>query len=252
MASPHWSNAAPAGDRVVGAGSGGAARAGAPDEAPGSLAEQAYFALRRRLLTLAIPPGAFIQEDRLCAELGLGRTPVREAVKRLEAEHLVVVYPRRGTFATEIDIADHALIADVRRHLEGLAADRAARHLTRADESALRDLRTEIEGADRHDRDGLMHLDGRLHEAVYRATHNHYLEATLVQYYNLALRLWYVFIDRLPDVHAHVDGHAGLIDAILAHKARAARDLAVRHVEEFERAVLEVELRNMPLTPLRP
>ena len=259
----------------------------------GSLAERAYYAVRDRLLTLAIPPGAPIQEDRLCSELGLGRTPVREAIKRLEAEHLVVVYPRRGTFATGIDISDHALVADVRRHLESMAAERAALHHTRADEEALTALRFEIgaatassagaTGATSTDRDGagargsgargsgvrgsgargaaglaaagrsgvgpaerdaLMALDGRLHQAVYRATRNPYLEATLGQYYNLALRLWYVFMDRLDDVAGHVGGHAALVDAVLAGDGAAASRLASEHVEAFERAVLEAELHS--------
>jgi DNA-binding GntR family transcriptional regulator len=229
-----------------------------PDPTTGSLAERAYYALRHRLLTLVIPPGGLIQEDRLCAELGLGRTPVREAIKRLEAEHLVVVYPRRGTFATEMDIADHALIADVRRHLEALAAERAAEQMTRSDEAGLRSLRRDIDAIDSIDsidpaqRDALMLLDGRLHQAIYKATHNAYLETTLAQYYNLALRLWYVFIERLEDVHGHVEGHAGLVDAILARDGATARALAARHVEDFERAVLEVELQTIPLTPGRP
>jgi DNA-binding GntR family transcriptional regulator len=260
----------------------------------GSLAERAYFAVRGRLLTLAIPPGAPIQEDRLCSELGLGRTPVREAIKRLEAEHLVVVYPRRGTFATEIDISDHALVADVRRHLESMAAERAASYHTRADEEALSALRSEIGAATAvssaatgsssaasssaavssaatgtgrggrgvgargapggpaagrgavgpAERDALMALDARLHQAVYRATRNPYLEATLGQYYNLALRLWYVFMDRLDDVAGHVGGHAALIDALLAGDGAAASRLAAEHVEAFERAVLEAELHS--------
>ena len=223
-----------------------------PDPTTGSLAERAYYALRHRLLTLVIPPGGLIQEDRLCAELGLGRTPVREAIKRLEAEHLVVVYPRRGTFATEMDIADHALIADVRRHLEALAAERAAQQMTRSDEAGLRSLRRDIDAIDSIDpaqRDALMLLDGRLHQAIYKATHNAYLEATLAQYYNLALRLWYVFIDRLEDVADHVGGHAALLDAVLARDAATAGRLAAEHVERFERAVLAVELQAIPLTP---
>ncbi|MDA8062142.1 MAG: GntR family transcriptional regulator [Actinomycetota bacterium] len=227
----------------------------------GSLAERAYFAVRDRLLTLAIAPGAPVQEDRLCAELGLGRTPVREAIKRLEAEHLVVVYPRRGTFATEIDISDHALIADVRRHLESMAAERAALHHTGSDAEVLGALRAEIEAAASSraprarrlaapDRDALMGLDGRLHQALYHATGNPYLETTLGQYYNLALRLWYAFIDRLDDVAGHVGGHVELVEAVLAGDAATASRLASEHVEAFERAVLEAELHHsVVLTP---
>src|SRR5262249_58695684 len=74
-------------------------------EAP-SFAEQAYEIIRDRLVMLEIRPGSPINDDQLGRELGLGRTPVREALKHLERERLVVVYPRRGTFATEINITD--------------------------------------------------------------------------------------------------------------------------------------------------
>lgn len=212
----------------------------------GSLAEQAYVAVRERLLTLAIPPGAPIGEERLCAELGLGRTPVREAIKRLEADHLVVVYPRRGTFAAEINITDHALIADVRRQLESHAAQRAAEAITAQDAEELRALRDELVRPVERSRDELMRLDAELHAVIYRCTHNPYLEATLGQYYNLALRLWYVFIDRLAGVSEHVAGHGALLDAVLARDGERARALAAAHVEDFERAVLETELEAFP------
>ena len=97
---------------------------------PGELlADRAYAELRDRIVTLAIPPGAPINEDALGRELEMGRTPVREAIKRLALERLVTVYPRRGTFASEINITDLAAISDVRVQLEGHAARRAAEHV---------------------------------------------------------------------------------------------------------------------------
>ena len=77
-------------------------------------------------MTLQIAPGAPIDEDRIGEQLGMGRTPVREAIKRLALENLVTVFPRRGTFASEINITDLAHIFEVRVQLEGQAAFRAA------------------------------------------------------------------------------------------------------------------------------
>ena len=72
------------------------------------MADRAYAEMRDRIVTLRIPPGSPIDEDALGKELAMGRTPVREAIKRLSLENLVTVFPRRGTFASEINITDLA------------------------------------------------------------------------------------------------------------------------------------------------
>jgi DNA-binding GntR family transcriptional regulator len=204
-----------------------------------SLAERAYRAIRDQLVMLDIRPGAPINEDLLAQSLGVGRTPVREALKRLQYERLVATYPRRGTFATDVNITDLAHISEVRLELEPLAAARAARRATAEDRAALTAVRREL--ADVDPRQGnaaeLMHLDLKVHRAVYAATHNPYLEDTLVRHDNLATRIWCLFIDRLADMAGHVEEHGPLIDAIVAGEADAAAQIARAHVEGFERAV---------------
>jgi DNA-binding GntR family transcriptional regulator len=206
----------------------------------GSLAERAYYAIRQQLLELAIAPGAPIQEDRLCAELGLGRTPVREAIKRLESERLVVVYPRRGTFASEVNITDHALLADVRRQLEGLGAQRAAERATDEDLAEAERLLARLRGITAGSAD-LMGIDREVHASLYRWTRNSYLEATLGQYYNLATRIWTAFLSEV-DVVAHLASHVDLLEAVRARDPERARELATAHVDDFETAVLRTEL----------
>ncbi|MFF1358462.1 GntR family transcriptional regulator [Streptomyces sp. NPDC058297] len=204
-----------------------------------SLAERAYRAIRDQLVMLDIRPGAPINEDQLAQSLGVGRTPVREALKRLQYERLVTTYPRRGTFATDVNITDLAHISEVRLELEPLAAARAARRATAEDRAALTAVRRELESVDprRGDAAGLMHLDLKVHRAVYAATHNPYLEDTLIRHDNLATRIWCLFIDRLADMAGHVEEHGPLIDAIVAGEADAAAQIARAHVEGFERAV---------------
>src|ERR1700728_3785496 len=136
----------------------------------GLLADRAYRALRDRLVTLQIPPGSPIDEDAIGRELKMGRTPIREAIKRLALENLVTVFPRRGTFAAEINIKDLAQITEVRAVLEARAAALAAERLNDAGREELTALIEELRaqrGGD--DMQALMELDTRIHRFVYRA-----------------------------------------------------------------------------------
>ena len=204
-----------------------------------SLAERAYRAIRDRLVMLEIRPGAPINEEQLGQSLGVGRTPVREALKRLQYERLITTYPRRGTFATEVNITDLAHISEVRQELEPLAAAQAARRATAADRATLTALHGELESAGSPGQDAgeLMRLDLRVHRAIYAATHNPYLEDTLVRHDNLATRIWCLFIDRLSDMAGHVEEHGPLIEAIVAGDPDKAAQLARSHVEGFEQAI---------------
>ena len=103
-----------------------------------SLADVAYERIRDSLLTLEIRPGDPLYDEGIAKELGIGRTPVREALKRLEVDRLVVTYPRRGTFATRVEVTDLAFISEIRAQLEPLAAARAARVATAAARERLR------------------------------------------------------------------------------------------------------------------
>ncbi|MGI5350441.1 GntR family transcriptional regulator [Streptomyces sp. CA-250714] len=205
-----------------------------------SYAERAYRAIRDSLVMLEIRPGAPINEDQLSQELGVGRTPVREALKRLQYERLIVTYPRRGTFATEVNITDLAHISEVRQQLEPMAAGQAARRATEQDRAALEALLQELERVDssRRDSDELMRIDLQVHRAIYAATQNPYLEDTLVRHDNLATRIWCLFLDRLPGgVSGHIEEHRPLLAAIIDGNAEKAAELSRSHVEGFEQAV---------------
>lgn len=201
-----------------------------------SQAERAYLSLRDRILSLELTPGSPVQEDPLTKELALGRTPFREAVKRLQAESLIAIYPRRGSFVTEVNITDHALIADVRRNMEGHAARRCAERATEAERAELDSLSRLVEDIP-PERAPIMDVDARVHRTIYQHTHNRYLESTLNQYYNLALRIWSLFFDRLSDVSGHVGEHVDLLQAIIIGDAQDAERLAIAHVNHFEQAI---------------
>jgi DNA-binding GntR family transcriptional regulator len=205
------------------------------------LADRAYVELRDRIVTLRIPPGAPIDEDLLGGELEMGRTPVREAIKRLALENLVTVFPRRGTFASEINITDLNHISDVRVVLEGHAAFRAAERINDAQRSELEDLLGQLgrsQGSD--DAEELMALDAQVHRFIYRCTGNPFLEETLTGYFNLSLRIWHLVLDRLPHLFARVHEHDDVLHAIAAGEASRAQTTLCEHIVTFEREIRTV------------
>ncbi len=203
-----------------------------------SLAEQAYLFVRDRLVMLDIRPGSPLNEEELGSELGMGRTPIREALKRLESERLVVAYPRRGTFATDVNISDLAHISEVRRTLEPMATAAAASRATDADRATLTELRAQLDaGVPDGDNSELLRTDLALHRAIYRCVHNPFLEDTLIRYDNLATRIWCVFVPRLSGMAGHVDEHVPLLTAIIEGDGEKAAALTLEHVTGFEAAI---------------
>jgi len=206
-----------------------------------SLAEKAYVAIRRLIVTLELGPGSVINERELVEQLGIGRTPVREALRRLAQEGLVEVYPRRGMFVTDVDVRKLALVSEVRAALEPEAARLAAERATDAERAELKELLDELDaaGADDH---ALMALDERIHRAVYRCARNDLLATTLEQYYVLALRIWTIALDRQHELNDAVQGHRALLEAIHDGDGERAAATMRAHVEDFEQAMRRVLL----------
>ncbi len=205
-----------------------------------SLADRAYHAIRDMIVSLELRPGAVIDERRLMERLGIGRTPTREALRRLAQERLVEVYPRRGMFVTSVEIHDLASLAEVRLVLESHVARLAAERATDEDRSAMDDLLEELERRDDLDARGLMALDERIHRQVYGSAHNPFLESTLEEYFVLALRIWYLALDRAKELEQAVLGHRELLEAIRDGDADRAEATMRRHVLDFEEAMRRI------------
>jgi DNA-binding GntR family transcriptional regulator len=203
-----------------------------------SLADKAYHAIRGLIVSLELAPGALIDERELIERLGIGRTPVREALRRLAQEQLVEVYPRRGMFVTPVDARALARLSEVRAVLEPEAARLAAGRATDADREELALLLSELDAGGSE----LIDLDERIHRAVYRAAHNDLLESTLEQYYVLALRIWSIGLDRAHELEEAVAAHRALLEAIHDGDGDRAAATMRAHVENFEQAMHRVLL----------
>jgi DNA-binding GntR family transcriptional regulator len=206
-----------------------------------SLADQAYFRIRELIVSLELPPGSPISEPALMERLGMGRTPVREALRTLARECLVEVYPRRGMFVSGVDVGDLAGLSEVRAALESHAARLAAERANGDDRAAIAALLSELNGVDgKLDERTLIDLDQRIHRHIYRCTHNPFLEATLDEYYVLTLRIWLLALDRVARLEDAVGEHRELLEAIRDGDPVRAEEAMRRHVTGFEQAIRRV------------
>jgi DNA-binding GntR family transcriptional regulator len=217
-----------------------------PDTAATRLvADRAYLELRDRIVTLHLPPGTVLREDELMTEMGTGRTPLREAVKRLALENLVEVQPRRGTFVTAVAAVDIQSITEVRAELEAYAAELAALRLdpeTRTKAEALVHELEELDGGG--DQERLMRFDERIHRFTWEAAHNPYLTQTLERYFTHSLRIWYLVLDRVPTLGHAVHDQTQLLEAILDRNGPHARTIMHEHVLAFQREILAAFSRS--------
>ena len=199
-----------------------------------SLAEQAYSSIRRLIVTAELAPGSLLSEAELQDSLGLGRTPIREALRTLANDHLVDVYPRRGMFVAGVDVRDLRALSEVRAVLEPFAAGIAAERRDDSDVAAIDQLLAEIREHKNVDIRTLIDLDERIHHRVYAATHNSFLISDLNRYYTHALRIWFLALDNVENLTEAVEEHAELLTAIRDSNARLAVKIMTRHINDFE------------------
>lgn len=198
-----------------------------------SLSQQAYERIKRKIVYLELAPGAVIDELALQAEFKLGRTPIREALKRLELEQLVSIVPRRGMFVSEISITDLYQIFELRVELESLATRLA---IQRGNETHWQHMEQVLNHPSWETLSNidLIEIDEACHRIIYEAVGNRFLQQTLNTYYTLSLRLWYFFLTKIGDMQAAVKEHRLIYEAIRNKQADEAARLMREHLQAFQ------------------
>lgn len=201
----------------------------------GSLGELAYRQIKQKIISLELPPASLMDEAALMRDLGLGRTPIREAVQRLAWENLVVILPRRGMFVADINMSDLHKIFEIRVELEGCAARLAAE---RATPEQVKTMEALFVGADDILQAGqhreLIHLDHSAHQLLAAASHNEYLAETLERLFSHTLRLWFVSLHKVGRLREMIEDHREVTAAVKAGDAERAERVMRAHVEGFQ------------------
>lgn len=210
--------------------------------------KRAYELIRERITTLELAPGSPINEQRLADDLDMGLVPVREALKLLAHENLVVITPRHGLYVADVNAPDLEQISEMRLALESLSARLAAQRATPDDVAVLEALRQEqarasaeasstgLPDAGRR----LFDVDHKFHQAIAKAAHNKYLADSLERLFGLSQRLWSLALPHLGFLPSAVEQHLDLVEAIRAGDADRAEEIMRGHVQDFYDQVREI------------
>ena len=202
-----------------------------------SKSAEAYRAIKDMIVSLELPPAALLDERGLAERLGVGLTPVRQALRRLEWESLVVILPRRGTLVADLNDSDLGHIYELRSVLEPQAAELAAERGTPEQRAALAAVIAAMHAElarPTPDRRVLIALDRDLHRQIWAMAGNEMLEQTLEWLFSHVLRRWNVSIDRNESLGSVMQMHDEIADAIVAGDAQQARAAMTRHVAGFQ------------------
>lgn len=183
-------------------------------------------------MRLDLAPGDVVRDESLQDRLGIGRTPIREALQRLARDQFVTVIPRRGVFVSSIDVSDLALLFETRAVMEPYAARLACWRGTGAHWAEMRATITRAEGID--DDEALLDIDRRCHEIIWAAAGNRFLTDTLDVLYAQSDRVWHMYLSAVADTRHAVAEHDAILDALTAGDDTGAAALVEAHVKLFD------------------
>jgi DNA-binding GntR family transcriptional regulator len=196
------------------------------------------------IVTLKLAPGAAVSEQELAASLGIGRTPIREALQRLARESLVAILPRRGILVSEVNVKRQLRLLEVRRELERLIATSAARRATDAERARLRELAARFEeSAKMNDDVTFMRTDREFNTLCSAASHNEFAAGAMGLMHSLSRRFWYIHYKQAADMPLTAKLHADIARAIAAgdeEKAAKASDKLLDVIEKFTRDTTDI------------
>jgi DNA-binding GntR family transcriptional regulator len=211
---------------------------------PTSLSQRAFVEIRNMIVRLDLAPGGVIREDELQDRLGLGRTPIREALQRLVRDQFVTVIPRRGMYVSSIDVGELATLYETRAIIEPYAARLAC---VRGDTSHWRRMRAVLADAHRPGKAGgeLIEHDRQCHELVWEAADNRFLTDTLDMLYAQSDRLWHMYLADVDDMADAVDEHTQILEAFEAGDGDAAARLTEAHIRSFDEQIRHAVRRRL-------
>ena len=204
------------------------------------LREIVYEVLKRQILVGEIAPGTRMMEVELAEDMGVSRTPVREAIRKLEKEGLVTIEPRRGAYASDISIKDMVDVLEVRQMLEGMAASMAAQKVTEEEKLDFVEANSAYKNAVKKGNiEEIIRYDELFHQLIVSYSGNKTLNQLLSQVQELALRFRYIYYDDFSRYENMPVEHEEIEEAIISGDTQKAKVVAEEHVERLKKFVID-------------
>ena len=198
------------------------------------------------IVRLEMTPGAVVREDELQTKLGIGRTPIREALQRLARDQFLVVIPRRGMIVSNIDISELATLYETRAILEPYVARLACERGTSEHWKKMRAVLAKAKKTGITAQDQIQ-LDAQCHEIVWEAAGNRFLTDTLDVLYAQSDRLWHIHLADVADMGHALDEHEKILDALESGDNDLVYELSAAHVRSFDAQVRDAVRKRLEL-----
>lgn len=196
--------------------------------------------LRAAILEGKLKSGQRLMEVQLAEQLGVSRTPVREAIRKLELEGLVVMLPRKGAYVANISVKDLMDVLEIRASLEGLGASLAAERRSDEDIKKLELIAAEFaEAVKSKNIEMLLKKDVEFHECIFEAANNKKLEKMINSLWEQVQRFRITYVSDPNASMSLIDEHKLILDAIKGGNTSDAKKFAVEHIEKAEQFMLE-------------
>ncbi|MFA7468551.1 MAG: GntR family transcriptional regulator [Desulfotomaculaceae bacterium] len=203
------------------------------------LREIVFEVLKDAIINGKLKPGERLMEIQLAEELGVSRTPVREAIRKLELEGFLVIVPRKGAYVAGISFKDIADVFEVRAALEALAAGLAAERVTEAGLDELeRSLVQIAELSDSDDLGSVVERDTSFHDVIYKASRNQCLVQIVSNLKDQIQRFRAASLARPGRTKIAIHEHRKIVEAIADRNVELAQTLAREHIENAEQVML--------------
>ena len=203
------------------------------------LRDVVFITLREAILKGELEPGERLMEIALAQQLGVSRTPIREAIRKLELEGLVLMAPRKGAVVAEITPKDLKDVLEVRKHLEEMAVKLACEKATEEDLANLKQLHEEfIKTLEQKDLTVIAESDVKFHDIIYSTTDNKRLIQILN---NLREQMFRYRLEYIKDEDKRkkvVEEHAQIIKAIESRNVNMAKEYIKEHINNQEATIL--------------
>jgi GntR family transcriptional regulator, rspAB operon transcriptional repressor len=204
-----------------------------------SLAEQAYQELKRRILTLQLRPGLFVNERELMEQLDIGRMPVHQAVHRLQAEGLIEVIPRKGLVIRPDSLQDMLTLLEARLAMEPNIAALAATRATKEQVAELKRLVSESKRiVNQSERMSFMKLDRAFHGLIAEAAGNRILADAQRPLHERSELIWHLRVMREDGLVVNQREHSNILKAIIERDANATRKAMEEHLRSLHDRIL--------------
>ena len=204
--------------------------------------------LRGAIVEGKLKPGQRLMEVQLAEQLGVSRTPVREAIRKLELEGLVVMIPRKGAYVANMSLKDVIDVLEIRASLEGLAASLAAERITDEDIKKLESIVEEFnDSINQSDVEALLRKDVEFHECIFKSTHNKKLHQLINSLWEQVYRFRVTYISDYDSTVNIVEEHKMILDAIKRRDSKLAKQYAMQHIQTAENFMIETAINDKEL-----